>query len=125
EARARHDALRPEGERPPQAVREGLRRELRDPDVADHGGPGRVRATLCAAPARDARAGGGVRRLVPGERAPLPARAGGAGSRRRVLSRARLGRIAASFAILIVLAAAAPDRAAAQVTPVDTAAVLL
>ncbi len=41
------------------------------------------------------------------------------------MTRTGLGRLAAAFGIVVVLGAAAPDRAAAQVTPVDTAAVLL
>src|SRR5690606_28158570 len=125
EARPRHDGRRPQGERLPQAVREGLRRELRDPDVADHGEPGGVRATLHQAPAQDARAGGGVRRLAPRARPPLPARAGEAGSRRRALSASVIARFAAAFGLFLSLAVAAPGRAAAQGAPVDTAAVLL
>src|SRR5690606_32531832 len=87
--------------------------------------PGGVRATLHQAPARDARAGGGVRRLAPRARPSLPSRAGAAGSRRRALTASAIARVAAAFGLLLILPVAPPGRAAAQSAPVDTAVVLL
>src|SRR5690606_12165577 len=66
EKRYRDDGRGPEGERRAQGVREGLRRELRDPDVAHHGAPAALRRALRAAPREDARQRCGAWRLQTG-----------------------------------------------------------